>query len=547
MSSDPEAYLKLLTKLDKSFGHFNKTISALNQRISTIERASTKVIGIMSQTRGMQLGFVADLDLLGGAFGRVKRTLANMFLPLTNVDKGFTRFQKTFSSWGNMWKGIMKPMGTGMKNVAQSMKKGTAEAWKSHKQKSFENKLSKLYSTSTKERINILSKQQKIIGPSILKRGAEIPSKKRVMGKAKDLGRMWGGVMNFPHWEDMLTERVTGAGRYKKKEYVKESKFMGYQGKTFQPTAGMIPSAFMGLGPLTLGETERGPREFKRTRAAGGAMKEFGKISWGKMGKASKFFGKEVMQPLRQVMGGGIGLGFQTQVIMGLMQAFSNVFTIFQPVIDIVSVFAEMIGTAFMPIIEALLTALTSPEMMSFIEELTAIFLELFTAIAPIIPIIISLILIALQPLKLIAKLLTVVLEPLAPVFDLIAIAVGLLADAIDILLGWIIDIIDSIHIGATSMIVEAVPEMLEYLGVTPQTAEEGPGGRSSGYQEYQSGSAYVPYTGYWHLTQGEEVITKSAAGKGSQTIINIDGGIWVQDMDEFIGIVARKLKLYSG
>ena len=218
MSFDnPEVIMKSLTRMNQLLGNMNPLLNTLNDNINKSLRASTKVIGMMSQTRGMQLGFVADLELLGGAFGRVKRTLSNMFTPLQNTDKGLTRFQKTFSSWGNMWDGAIKgtwKFGKGLRESSKQRKKVNA----------IEESAASMADIRTYALSKEISLQGRLAGKppgwqeiSTLYEGKKPP----------DFGQIWGEIMNFPHWEKQTRDIATSVGRKRYPKTITENKLIG--------------------------------------------------------------------------------------------------------------------------------------------------------------------------------------------------------------------------------------------------------------------------------------------------------------------------------
>lgn len=507
MSADPELIVKSLDKLNKSLMHYNK---AVMHAVTQNERASTKIVAANNKQHGIMLGVVADLDLMGGAFGRMKRLLANLLLPIQDVNTKTKKFLDTFTTWGGMYRNILKPLGD-------------------HTKLGF-------------QRLAQLREEKKLAAKTPL------PATTYLAGALRR--RM---ETTFPGME-------THRGRPGERLTSPLLEQLGVSGWMPEPVLRYPPLSAEALGLVP--KTAPPPRPTMRERF-GGVMgrigegaKNLGKIGTSSFVKGTKFFGKEVMTPLRQVMSGGIGLGFQTQIIMGLMQAFSGLFTIFQPIIDIVSIFVEMVGTGFMPIVQALLTALTTPEMLEFVKMFTDALTDIMSALAPLIPIIIFLVKVALMPLLIVLQFFAVILKPFTPLFE----KFGEIFEALDPVLSAITNVVLRALVLAFYGVGLAIAYVIDFVtaalnavswGLIPKTH------LVTGWNNlmlpvigsFQTGIDYVPRTGPYLLHKGERVETaEENSGIGGRTInitINIDGGVWTQDVDELATLIGKKLSLY--
>lgn len=215
-------------------------------------------------------------------------------------------------------------------------------------------------------------------------------------------------------------------------------------------------------------------------------LNKIGNVSSGKMkasGQAMDKFG---------------GMGKKGELLKKVFTDIYHAINPLQPVItaisDIFSIWGEVLGAAFMPLVEKLYEVMLSPAVMSALNSLGEAFgmvvdalLPVIDALAPIIPLIMQALTIPLQilapilealsplfvallsPLNLlkpILDLLTPALEYLNPVIEGIGIVANLVASAINTAVGWIMDIINSLTPpGPTKERIGAIEEVSPELG----------------------------------------------------------------------------------
>jgi hypothetical protein len=107
--ADPEGFIKTMNRLDTSMGHFNKVVAGLTRVIDKNIRAQTKVVAAANKTHGVMLGVVADLELMGGAFGKVKGFLANILLPVDESTPKFFKYAQGLMSLSNAYTNLWTP------------------------------------------------------------------------------------------------------------------------------------------------------------------------------------------------------------------------------------------------------------------------------------------------------------------------------------------------------------------------------------------------------------------------------------------------------
>lgn len=537
MSLDPEKIWQSLDVLSKQFGHLNK---AVMQSVSRMERASTKVVAASSRSHGMMMGVVADLDLMTGAFGRMKRFLANIFLPLQKDASRSAKAFKSLTTYSGAWQYAIKPLGQTIKATAQSTLA------------SVKNRLRE--SRVAKAQVGHLSRLNNVTGAynAVLKRHYH---------PIEQIQNLYGeGVHGFNRFMNELWRGMK-----------KPAELIGKVAPMTKKKEGPLP----GLGALA--KMPSGGINFGKMGTAftkmGKGAKFIGRTGTGAFIKGAKFFNKEVAKPLGQIASGGIGLGFQTTIIMGLMQAFSSLFTIFQPIIEIVGMLMERLSVGFMPLIQMLMEILTSEPVLALIDMLSKALAKVFEMFMPLVPIIIELIQLALTPLSaileaimpiiaIIAKLFGTIMKALMPLIELLF---GALAPVIEVLtklflllivvalypllyavygIGLVIaGLIDLFTFGFAGAINAWNNMMLPILSALDVATTEVVGA-------FQTGTDYVPETGVYLLHKGEAVLTpeENRRGSGDQIInVYIDGGVWVQDLDELTSMIGRKLRVIRG
>lgn len=503
-----ESVWKEMKTLTLEFKHFNKMVM---KSIDSVSRASTKIVAAHSSTKGLMMGVVADLDLMTGAFGKVKNALANMFLPLDqNAKKGWKLFSAMTSLEG-MWTHVLKPI---KKNIKAGYEQTKAEKLKAKADKSL----------LSLDKVRMKQAQEKYV------------IDQRDVGLQKAL----------------FGEKVTGADPDDIMRAIPPTPFLGAE-----PPPGKAPPEISNMDKMhnTMGKT------------------------WKNMKKPVKSFEKNVAMPLKQIASGGLGLGFQATIVMGLMQAFSSIFTIFQPIIDVVGVLMERLSIGFMPIVMMVMDILTSEPVLAMIDMLAEALAQIFEMFRPLVPIIIKLIELALLPFMLILDEIMPIIQILADLFAALMIAFMPLIEILFDVLAPIITTLVKLFallvvigmyplVGAIYGIGIAIAAIIDVFSWIPGVR----GGNVKKWNalmlpifgalnvatgavidSFQTGTDYVQRTGVYRLHKKEAVLNPMEAedyrsGRGEQkVIINIDGGIWVQDLDEFATIMARKLQLYKG
>lgn len=504
MSIEPEKIFEVMGKMNKALGHMN---SMLVKSISRMERASTKIVAAHSSTHGIMMGVVADLDLMTGAFGKIKHTLANLFLPVDSGSKKIWKLWSAMTSLEGMWTHILKPIKGNMKAMRE------------------QTKIDKLQAKAIKENIAI---------------------------------------------DQDATDQA-------KEKYSAQKLQSALEGKWVEsePGSGMMVAATP-AAPFTL---PGGPPGFEKPPDPEGPTRmeklhnTMGK-TWKTMKKPVKSFEKNVAGPLRQIASGGLGLGFQATIVMGLMQAFASLFTIFTPIMDVVGALMERLSVGFMPLIEMVMEILTSEPVLNMIDLLAAALAEIFEMFRPLVPIIIDIISLALKPLSMI-------LEGIMPVIQIIAELIGTLLIAFMPLIEIIMDIL-----GPALTVLTKIFLLLVVLGLYPlMYAIYGIGmfvaalitlfsfgtvnaiaawnnlmmpilgalnvATGAVIESFQTGTDYVPQTGPYLLHKSEVVLNpqESAAYRGGaygNSVINlhVDGGVWVQNIDDLADVLGRKLNV---
>ena len=291
----------------------------------------------------------------------------------------------------------------------------------------------------------------------------------------------------------------------------------------------------------------------------------------GKMKKAMSFWKDNVTAPVQQIAAGGIGLGFQTTIVMGLMQAFAGMFTIFQPVIDVVGMLVERLSVGFMPLIMMIMEILTSPPVLAMIDMLADVLARVFEMFRPLIPIIIQIIEMALTPLMKIFEGIMPIIQIIADLFvtllmafmPLIEILLGAMMPILEVLIKlFLLLVVIGLYpviaaIYGVGLVIAAIMDLFTWFAhdfIGQWNAMMLPifdalnVATGMIIAEFQTGTDYVPETGIYKLHRGEAVVTaqENRYGGGGQNInIYIDGGIWVQDLDDFVNTIGRKLSLF--
>jgi hypothetical protein len=505
--ADPEGFIKTMNRLDTSMGHFNKVVAGLTRVIDKNIRAQTKVVAAANKTHGVMLGVVADLELMGGAFGKVKGFLANILLPVDESTPKFFKYAQGLMSLSNAYTNLWTPF-------KQHLKAKQDES-KAQKKLTNASQISITGLSQVNSRMNLfgnLMKDTKSMIPSIL------PSLRGIVSPAVSPG---GGTI--------IHKRIPG----------------------------IAPTELTGLKPL---EEIAKPNRFKALREMGSS----------KMKTAMGHWKKNVTTPIKQIASGGIGLGFQVHIVMALMQSFASLFAIFQPIMDVVGLLMERLSVGFIPIVTMLINIITSPPVLAMIDALSLAMYEFFEIFKPLTPIIISMIGIALMPLMMILGILTPTLEMLGMIFGVVFIAIsplfdllsgplagvfGILTNLLSVLLvAGLYPLVGAIYIvglgiaalmdfftaGAAGAIANWNTLMLPIFGAMG-TATMGVLG------SFQVGTDFVPQTGIYHLTRGEGVRTveENREPISSPIVINMYGSYLGADMEDLSNRLAKKLSLH--
>ena len=511
--ADPEGFVKTMNRLDASMGHFNKVVAGLTRVIDKNIRAQTKVVAAANKTHGVMLGVVADLELMGGAFGKIKGFLANLLLPIDEGTPKFFKYAQGLISLSNAYSNLWTP-------------------FKQHLQgKKEEAKIQK--EIGTKAQKSLLSR---LMGGALSIK----PFKKSTLG----------GLMPMTPLGKLPLADVLGLA----------------------PTQMKPPKEFTRFGLEPYEKPSKGIG--KQLGDVGRYTKSLAEMGSGKMKTGMKFWKTNVTTPIKQIASGGIGLGFQVHIIMALMQAFAGLFAIFQPVMDVVGLLIERLSVGFIPIVTMMIDILTSEPVLTMIDLLAQTIAKLFMAFVPLTPIIISLITIGMMPLMMILNTLIPVIDifgmilgvlftvitplfdllsgSLAPIFGFLTTLLGILLVAglyplvgamyaIGIVVAGIIDLASGFTAGAVDDWNDMMLPIFEAMGAAT----------AGMIMSFQTGTDYVPQTGFYILHQGEKVITAEENRYGRETtstpiVINMYGSYLGADMEDLSNRIAKKLSLYG-
>ena len=510
--ADPELMVKNINLLNVNLGKFNKVVSGLTRVIDKNIRAQTKVVAAANKTHGMMMGVVADLELRGGAFGKIKRYLANILLPVTEDTPKFFKYAQGLMSLSNAYTNLWTPFKRHLKGVKEQ------------------------------------SKAEKALD---------------VKAQGNFLTRLMGGSLSLKTFKKST---LSGLGPMTPLGPSPLADAVG-----LAPTQMRPPKEFtrFGLGPLEK------PGVFERLKGGaknlGISAKHVAAMGSSKVKTGMKMWKTNVTTPLKQIASGGIGLGFQVYIIMGLMQAFGSLFAIFQPIMDIVGLLMERLSIGFIPIVTMLIDIITSPPVLAIIDALSLAMYELFTMFKPFVPIINKIIEAALTPF-------TAILERIAPlVLDVVTSFVALIAAVLTPTFMEVFGMIIEVILTITTVILNVLKPVFDWLGgLDPSELAKivyvfglalsaiwgfmawgGPIGAAiaaglwavlmSPLLSFQMGTDYVPQTGMYYLHEGEAVITseENRAPTSSPIVINMYGSYLGADMEDLSNRIAKKLSLY--
>lgn len=569
MSLDPDIITKSLLSINKALDHMNHM---LQKTVSRMERASTKIVAAHSRTHGIMMGVVADLDLMTGAFGKIKSGLANLFLPLDKNAKGISKFISALTTLEGKYSHVLRPLWEKVvKRRAEKPERRKAKAV-SAVQREFEKGTALIAAQRLKAALSP-DAMAKAIGPtSKLSETLKTPQppitplpRPRGHTPTGQFVRTAIGGLPGPAQYSALQARMQDVRNKALRTQIGGGTSPVLDPRTAKP--------FTGTHDPVLRPTVR-EKLAKHGIAKDPAVKQM-KKTWQFMKKPVKGFHKNVALPLKQIASGGLGLGFQATVVMGLMQAFSSLFTIFQPIMDVVGMLMERLSVGFMPIIMIIMDILTSEPVLAIIDLLSKVLAEVFSMFEPLVPIIIEIIQMALTPLmqifedimpiiQIIADLFIVLLEAFMPIidllFDLLAPALTMITKiflllvvlglyplmgaiwGIGLFVAALIDLFTLGGAGAINAWNKMMGPIFSALNVATGAVLE----------SFHTGTDFVPRTGVYGLQRGEVVLDpqESAAyrsgGYGGSTInLHVDGGVWVQDIDELADILGKKLAVH--
>lgn len=512
--ADPEMLVKYMNKLDTTFSHFNTVVSGLTRVIDKNIRAQTKVIAVANKQRGIMMGVVADLELMGGAFGKIKRALANLFLPIDKDTPKIFKYTQGLLSLSGAYTNLWKPF-----------------------------------------RQHLKSKKEEAIVQKILNKKAQETLRSRLMGGTLSIKNIKKSLLTGISTKEMEMTPLGGT---------KLADALG-----LAPTQTRPPKEFtrFGLGPVEKPKEGIG----KRIGGIGKTLKGFTEMGSSKMKAGMKMWKTNVTGPIKQIAAGGIGLGFQIMLVMALMQAFASLFAIFQPVMDVIGALMERLSVGFIPIVTMMIDIITSPPVLEMIDALSAAMFAFFEIFKPLTPIIISMIGIALMPLMIILGALTPTFKMLGMIFGVIFTAIAPLFKLLSGSLAPIIEFLTKVFgillvaglyplVGAMYAIGMVVAGIIDLAsGFTAGAMKDwentmmpifnAMGAATAGIiGSFQMGTDFVPQTGIYHLTRGEGVKTveENLYGRdASPIIINMYGSYLGADMEDLSNRIAKKLSLY--
>lgn len=279
--------------------------------------------------------------------------------------------------------------------------------------------------------------------------------------------------------------------------------------------------------------------------------------------KAAKQMGKSVMGPMMNIAKMGMAAGGPMVAVMVLMEVLSNLLVVFQPVIDLFGVLIQQIGMGFMPIVQALMDVMTSPEVLGLVEELSNALFMVMEAIAPLIPPIILMVVRGFRPLLPLVEVFVVlldafipILEALLPLLDPLGMILQMFAPEIKAFAYWLK--------AALSPLKAITSQIKEWINMATGGGSGGGGGGSS-KPWYQF---WGPEPTVWNsptiIGVGDEpepewlmresqlqklIGSGGSKGQGQGQVINItiNGIAPGADIDELAREIGRKLKLYTG
>jgi len=172
---------------------------------------------------------------------------------------------------------------------------------------------------------------------------------------------------------------------------------------------------------------------------------KIGTVSSGKMNAAGKAMDKfSVLGNVGDKVSGGLDK---------MMQAINPFAPVIEALSDIFSVWGDILGAAFMPLIEKLYEIMMSPAVMAALDALGKAFGEVITALmpiidalAPIIPLIIQALILPLKILAPILEAITPLFQALTPAIDAVGVVIQIVSNAIDTAVAWIKEIISKLN-----------------------------------------------------------------------------------------------------
>jgi phage-related protein len=257
---------------------------------------------------------------------------------------------------------------------------------------------------------------------------------------------------------------------------------------------------------------------------------------------------------IKEQVSGVIGVEAVGSQVLGtigqLVSALDPLTPIFQTLSDIFGVFSDIIGAKMAPVMEKLFKILLSPPVIALVEKLGEIFAKFFEALMPLLDILIKILVPVLMPiLEWVVRLVDLMASGLKWLADIIAPLIPLIVDGLIVALNVVKEVIKAIInivIGIINVITGTISFLFGWLGVNiPQIPMLGSGGTVEG-----SGLAIVhkneqvlnPAETELYKAMVDRSTTNNSGGNLEITLVN-NGNIGVDEIaDQLADKVGERL-----